>query len=64
MSSIGTDGGKLDALVMSTTANLASIKGRPLSRSWSSFRHDNHDENKPGVDQKDSGIRSRTVSIL
>eukprot|EP00112_Aurelia_sp_Birch-Aquarium-sp1_P010601 Seg2259.6 transcript_id=Seg2259.6/GoldUCD/mRNA.D3Y31 product="Ankyrin repeat domain-containing protein SOWAHC" protein_id=Seg2259.6/GoldUCD/D3Y31 len=59
-----TDGAKLDALVMSTTANLAAIKGRPLSRSWSSFRHENHDENKTAVDQKDSGIRSRTKSML
>ncbi|XP_065064808.1 uncharacterized protein LOC135691018 [Rhopilema esculentum] len=60
-----SDGAKVDALVMATTANLTAMSKQSVSRSWNSFRHENLEE-KMAADKKerDNPSKSRTKSIL
>ena len=43
--------------MMSTTANLAIMHGKPVSRSWSSIRRDNNEDKAP----TESVTKNRTV---
>jgi len=55
-----TEGPKIDALVMSSTASLAAMHGKPVARSWSSVKAESIEE-RANVD----GVhKNRTKSIL
>ena len=60
---VASDGAKVDALVMATTANLTAMSKQSVSRSWNSFRHENLEE-KMAADKKEreNPSKSRTVS--
>ena len=60
---LAKDGSQIDALVMSTTANLAVMHGKPVSRSWSSIKAENVEE-KPDVVVKSRTVRNRLFLII